>query len=172
MKVSWNSDRLKELFQRYQAVLLVLAVGLALLLWPQGEETVKTAQDQPEASGESVSAGVQLETLEQRLADALSQVQGVGEATVVLTLESGARQVLATDRKGEDAETVVVSAGSGQEQAVTVQQIAPKFQGALVVCTGGGDPKVKLQVLQAVEALTGLNANQISICEGTGGNPR
>ena len=168
MKVSWNSGRLKQLFQRYQAVLLVLAVGLALLLWPQGSDGGAEAQAQPETS----ASEFQVEALEQRLAAALSQIQGVGEATVVLTLESGARQVLATDQKGEDQETVVVSAGSGQQQAVTVQQISPKFQGALVVCEGGGDPKIKLQVLQAVEALTGLNANQISICEGTGGNLR
>ena len=168
MKVSWNSGRLKQLFQRYQAVLLVLAVGLALLLWPQGSDTGEESQAQPETS----ASEFQVEALEQRLAAALSQIQGVGEATVVLTLESGTRQVLATDQKGEDQETVVVSAGSGQQQAVTVQQIGPSFQGALVVCDGGGDPQVKLQVLQAVEALTGLNANQISICEGTGGNLR
>lgn len=168
MKVSWDSGRLKGLFQRYQAVLLVLAVGLALLLWPQGTETGEEPENQPETS----DSAFQVEALEQRLAAALSQIQGVGEATVVLTLESGARQVLATDLKGEDQETVVVSAGSGQQQAVTVQQIGPSFQGALVVCDGGGDPQVKLQVLQAVEALTGLNANQISICEGTGGNLR
>ena len=168
MKVSWDSGRLKGLFQRYQAVLLVLAVGLALLLWPQGTENGAEPETQPETS----DSAFQVEALEQRLAAALSQIQGVGEATVVLTLESGARQVLATDQKGEDQETGVVSAGSGQQQAVTVQQIGPSFQGALVVCDGGGDPQVKLQVLQAVEALTGLNANQISICEGTGGNLR
>ena len=48
MKVSWDSGRLKGLFQRYQAVLLVLAVGLALLLWPQGTENGAEPEAQPE----------------------------------------------------------------------------------------------------------------------------
>lgn len=158
--------KLGELLKRYQAVLLVLAVGLVLLLWPQSEAAdVASVPEQREAT-----IDVSVEALEQRLAAALSDMQGVGECTVVLTLESSARQILATDQKGEDQETVVVSTGSGQQQPVTVQQISPQFQGALVVCAGGGDPQIKLQVLQAVEALTGLNANQISICERTGGS--
>lgn len=168
MKLPWDNKKLGELLKRYQYVLLVLAVGLGLLLWP-GEGGGNTqAEDWDEAQGQTV----QVAELEERLANALSRIEGVGEATVVLTLERGTQQVLATDRKGEEEETVVVSAGSGQQQAVTVQEIYPRFQGALVVCAGGGDPQVKLQVLQAVEALTGLNANQISICEGTGGNLR
>lgn len=171
MKEILSPGKLKELLKRYQAVLLVLAVGLALLLWPQsGSGAAQSETEQTQSSSVSSTTDFSVEALEQRLSAALSQIQGVGECTVVLTLESGAREVLATDQNGEEQETVVISTGSGQQQTVTVQQISPQFQGALVVCAGGGDPKVKLQVLQAVEALTGLNANQISICEGTGGS--
>lgn len=166
MKGSLAPAKWGEWFRRYQAVLLVLAVGLALLLWPQRDEAETAQASETREAGQTV----QVEELEARLADALAQIQGVGDCTVVLTLASGERQVLATDQKGENQETVVVSAGSGQEQPVTVQQIGPEYQGALVVCSGGGNAQVKLQVLQAVEALTGLSANQISICEGTGGS--
>ena len=91
---------------------------------------------------------------------------------MVLTLESGTRRVLAYDQNGEGLETVVISAGTGQQETVTVQELAPRLQGALIICPGGGDPKVRLNILQAVEALTGLRANQISICQGTGGNAK
>ena len=37
---------------------------------------------------------------------------------------------------------------------------------ALVVCPGGNDPAVKLQISEAVAALTGLGADKISICKG------
>lgn len=167
MKLPWDTKKLGECLKRYQYVLLVLAVGLGLLLWPAGGESGQTDPVQAE-TGQSSSGYV--EALEAKVASALSQIEGVGEATVVLTLESGTRQILAADQKGEELETVVVSAGSGQQETVTVQEIAPKFQGALVVCPGGGDANVRLKILQAVEALTGLRANQISICEGTGGN--
>ena len=60
----------------------------------------------------------------------------------------------------------MVSAGSGREEAVALQQVYPQFQGALVVCTGGDDPAVQLKLVEAVSALTGLGSDKISICKG------
>ena len=99
---------------------------------------------------------------------------GAGKVKVVLTLRSGTRQILATDgkttEKGESIDsqvsTVVVSKGSGNEETVALQELAPQYQGALVVCPGGNDPAVKLQISEAVAALTGLGADKISICKG------
>ena len=65
-----------------------------------------------------------------------------------------------------ETQTVVVSAGSGTQETVLVQQVYPRFQGALVVATGGGDPEVRLKLTEAVAALTGLGADKISICKG------
>ena len=61
---------------------------------------------------------------------------------------------------------MVVSRGSGGQEAVAVQEVSPEYQGALLVCPGGGDPTVRLQLTQAVAALTGLGADKISISEG------
>ncbi len=61
---------------------------------------------------------------------------------------------------------VVVAAGSGAQDTVLVQQFYPRFQWALVVATGGGDPAVRLKLTEAVAALTGLGADKISICKG------
>ena len=49
---------------------------------------------------------------------------------------------------------------------VPLYTLTPQFQGALVVCPGGGDPAVQLRLLEAVSALTGLGSDRISICEG------
>ena len=107
--------------------------------------------------------------MERKLEQALSRVDGAGEVTVVLTVKSGARQILAQDssRSGEESSTstVVVSTGSGTEDAVVLQQVYPQYQGALVVCPGGGDPAVCLRLVDAVSALTGLGADKISICK-------
>ncbi|MCD7760682.1 MAG: stage III sporulation protein AG [Clostridiales bacterium] len=170
MKPKWDTEKAKELLKRYQYVLLVLALGVALMLWPSGEDIGDTSETETAVQTADTSLDDTVADLERRMAQALSQMQGVGETTVVLTVKSGTQRVLATDEDGDERETVIVSAGSSQQETVTVQEIAPQLQGALVVCAGGGDPEVKLRVLQAVEALTGLSANQISICEGTGGN--
>lgn len=162
--------RLHTWFDRYKFVLLVILAGAALLLLPSGAEQKKEAS----APEEPQTGRFQVEELERRLEEALSQVDGAGEVKVVLTLKSTARQILAQDGKtaqrGEDLDssltTVVVSQGSGTQGPVTIQQLSPQYQGALVVCSGGDDPSVRLHMVEAVSALTGLGADKISVCKG------
>lgn len=157
-----------ELFQKYKYVLLVIAAGIVLLLLPLGGEGNPTSGG-TESQTESGEETFRVEEMERRLEEALSRVDGAGEVTVVLTVKSGARQILAQDssRSGEESSTstVVVSTGSGTEDAVVLQQVYPQYQGALVVCPGGGDPAVCLKLVDAVSALTGLGADKISICK-------
>ena len=157
-----------ELFQKYKYVLLVIAAGIVLLLLPLGGEE-NPASGGTESQNENGEETFQVEEMERRLEEALSRVDGAGEVTVVLTVKSGARQILAQDssRSGEESSTstVVVSTGSGTEDAVVLQQVYPQYQGALVVCPGGGDPAVCLKLVDAVSALTGLGADKISICK-------
>ncbi len=160
----------RTVFERYKFVLLVIAAGAVLLLLPSFErEEMQTAPLSAPFAGE-----FQVEDLERKLEDALSQVEGAGEVKVILTVQSTARQVLAQDgrstQRGEDLEssltTVVVSKGSGTQEPLAIQQLSPQYQGALVVCSGGGVPTVRLQIVEAVSALTGLGADRISVCKG------
>ena len=166
MKWKWPAGSVgwKELWERYKYVLLVILAGVVLLLLP-GRETQSTDPERPACA----QADFDLEAMEKKLANALAQIQGAGEVTVVLTLKEGTRQVLARDTEisgGEQRSTaVVVSQGSGVQQPVPVQSIYPQYQGALVVCTGAGDARVKLELLEAVKALTGLSGEKISICK-------
>ena len=163
--------RLAGALEKYKFVLLVLLAGILLLVLP-----LPGGGGAEELPGETAAGGGEfgLDALERRMEEALSQIEGAGEVSVVLTLKSGTRQVLAQDvssaRSQEDQEedrtTVVVSAGSGREEAVALQQIYPQFQGALVVCAGGDDPAVQLKLVEAVSALTGLGSDKISICKG------
>lgn len=157
-----------ELFQKYKYVLLVIAAGIVLLLLPLGGEE-NPVSGGTESQNENGEETFQVEEMERKLEEALSRVDGAGEVTVVLTVKSGARQILAQDssRSGEESSTstVVVSTGSGTEDAVVLQQVYPQYQGALVVCPGGGDPAVCLKLVDAVSALTGLGADKISICK-------
>ena len=162
MSVRWNREGIQAVLRRYQGLLLVLAAGLALLLWPVGSTSEDTQSTEPAVWEDEQY----VQALEQRLSDALSRMDGVGQATVVLTLDEGFRRELAGDERGEERETVVISSGTGHQETVEVQRSAPRLQGALVVCPGGGVAEVRLNIMRAVSALTGLSANQISICQG------
>ena len=158
------AQRVKASMGRYRLVWLVILAGLILLLLPTGEK-------EGEAREETQSA-FDLAATEARLSQALSKIHGAGEVTVVLTVANGPRQILAenVDRDGsqgeEKTETVVLSRGSGSQETVTVQEIYPRYQGALLVCAGGDDPTVRLQLTEAMSALTGLGADKISISQG------
>lgn len=172
MKFQWPklAQKWKEGVHRYQYVLLVMAAGLLLLLLPtSGRESRAAARDQ--AQDQSGGELIQLEQLEEKLSDSLSEIRGAGKVRVVLTLNSSSRQVLAqnVERRGEEGSsvsTVTVGRGSGSQEVVALQTLSPQFRGALVVCSGGADPQVRLQITQAVAALTGLGADRISICTG------
>ena len=163
---------LRALWERTKFVLLVIAAGAALLLLPALPAGDGGDRDGASDTGEETDS-FQVEALEKRMEEALSRITGVGEVRVVLTLQSSPRRILAQDTQStveadstDAALTTVVLSGGGTEETVTLQQISPQYQGALVVCSGGGNPSVRLQVVEAVSALTGLGADHISVCEG------
>lgn len=167
---AWNK-RIKDVAQKYKYVLLVALAGVILLLWPTGGGK---GEIPPQAVPESEADLFQLSSLERRMEQALSQVEGVGEVSVVLTLKETPRQVVAQDGSAAEGNgetrreltTVLASGGTGVQQPVVLQQLSPAYQGALVVAQGGGDPQVRLAICQAVSALTGLGADRISVCTG------
>ena len=149
---------------RYKYVLLVVALGALLLLWPAGgggEEEGVSPRDQPQSLRETEAA----------MEEILGRIQGVGRVDVMLTLQSGSELVLAEDASlrysgSTEAPTdyqrtsePVVADGS----VVVRQERYPQYRGALVVCDGGGSDGVRLRVMEAVAALTGLGSDRIAV---------
>lgn len=157
--------RWKGALGKYGYVLLVIVVGAVLLLWPSG------GGEQESVSAEAGGTYFDLEEFEAKLEKALSRIEGAGEVSVVLTLDSDGRQVLAQDRNtdgsgGGSSTTVTVGRGAGTEEVVPLQTFTPDFRGALVICQGGGEAQVRLRLVEAVSAVTGLGSDRISICTG------
>ena len=119
MKGKVDLKQLSVAFKKYKYVALVLCVGVLLMLFPSGgKETLQTSDAN---KNETV---FDLEELESKLANALSQINGVGEATVVLTLRTGGEEILAQDvSKGTSVEmqTVIVSTGGNGEAPVRIK---------------------------------------------------
>lgn len=167
-----KAEKLKTWFEKYKLVLLVLAAGLLLLVWPggAGSGTAETPVVKAEAADASE---FDLEAIERKLERILSRIDGAGQVSVALTVKDGVERVYADDQtysqdggsREQESRTVVISTGSGTEEVVLVQQRYPAFQGAVVVCEGGGDPQLRLLVTQAVSALTGLGADRITVCK-------
>ena len=46
---------------------------------------------------------------------------------------------------------------------VVTKETCPQYRGALVVCDGGNNDRVRLAVIDAVSVLTGLGADRIAV---------
>lgn len=167
-----GGKKLVSLLEKYKFVFLILLAGILLLLMPAFSSDGKA--EQGVTANAPADSPFDLTELERKLTDILSKVEGAGKVSVVLTIKNGTREVLAQDVTTSEKEgaaektttTVVTSKGSAGQEAVRLQQVYPTFQGALVVCAGGDNPTVHLQLVQAISALTGLGADKISICKG------
>jgi len=138
-------------------VLIILALGIILLLLPTEKQspTVSNKTEEPQLNAPVFS----LETEAQRLQKALENISGVGKTRVLLSLKSTATRQLAMS--GEEA--VILSAGSGKQQAVEEGYVYPEYLGAVVVCQGAGSAQVRMDVYDAVSAFTGLSMAEIRV---------
>ncbi len=156
----------KNLFDRYKYILLVCVVGVVLMVWPQESETTV---ERPICDAQGLSQG-----LEGKIQTILEEMDGVGRARVLLTLENGEETQYAYDRTDSENRTETGGSASRQTELVTVTESggqtpvpvrtrAPEYRGAVVVCEGGGSAAVRLAVTQVIQSLTGLSADRIVI---------
>ena len=144
-----DREKLRDIFRKYRAVGLVLLAGLLLLLLPTGKSSGQERQTSDDTQLYS------LEETEQRMAQLLGRMSGVGRVQVMLTLKTGPTLQLAQDMDLEQEEGSLRQ----RSQPVTV------YQGAVVVCQGAGSSAVRLAVTEAVAALTGLSTEKITVVQ-------
>lgn len=171
MKGKWPEQlrQWREVLGTYRYIFVVIVAGILLLLLPGGNGTRETAQSLTEKQEETFD----LEAFEEKLARTLSQIEGAGSVDVMLMLDGSSRKILARDQEqdgkgGISSSAVTVGQGGGTQDVVPLQTMAPRFRGALVVCPGGGEANVRLRLMEAVSAVTGLGSDRISICQGKG----
>ena len=82
--------------------------------------------------------------------------------TLALAEDSSASQGSSGDVR-QERQVLTVNRGSGRQEVVVTRRMYPVYQGAVVVCQGAGDSRVRLTVVDAVSVLTGLSSDKISV---------
>lgn len=134
----------------------MILVGLAILLLPTGKE-----------KAEPVMQTIREATMEERLEVILSGIEGAGTVQVLLTEESGRQTLYQTDIQSDETrrteDTVLVEDAARTETGLVRQTLEPEYRGAVVLCDGAENSAVKLAVVEAVSAVTGLGADRICV---------
>lgn len=157
------SSKCMEYIKKYRYVVLVLLAGLFLMALPEGdEEKTETVQEQTAETEKS---------LQDSLAEILSQIDGAGKVKVLLTEAAGEETLYQTDEditQSENSsdirrETIIIT-NSQRDEAGLVQQVNPPvYQGAIIVCQGAGSASVRLAIVKAVSSVTGLTSDRITV---------
>ena len=151
-------ERIVEMLKRYRYGILILLIGIGLMLLPGSASTEEKA-----IAVHTEETADMSDSLEQ----ILGQIDGVGRVRVMLTQAEGETTFYQkdTDQSGDSLreDTVVITGESREEQGLVRQVIPPRYQGCVIVCQGGDRASVRLAVVEAVSALTGLSSNHITV---------
>lgn len=155
---------------RYKYFLLVILVGVLLLL-TSGMQPASVQEQEAEHSDSEFD----LQAFQQSVADSLSQIDGAGRVTVLLSLETGEESVYAADvskssqttdndsNESYESTMSILSDGSYGEAPILIKSKYPTFRGAVILCEGADNDTVRLQIVHAVSALCGISSDCISV---------
>lgn len=152
-----GASRIRAFITKYIYVFLILIAGIVLMALPASEKKeVSDSETVPTLPSE-------LESLQDQLADILSQVEGAGRVKVLLTEASGKETIYQTDTTSSGEDTVILTDSSRNQLGMVSRIDSPVYLGAVIVCQGADRPAVKLAITQAVANATGLSYDRISI---------
>lgn len=174
-------------------VLALVGVLLLIIAMPVERTSGKNA---PAAGEESQGAGREFsaetgstadsygEYWEKRLETALSQMEGVGKAKVMITLEDSGETIVEKDtplqssnteekdsgggvRKIRDYSstetTVFYTDDNGKQMPYVVREATPRVTGVVVIAQGAGNAKVKEQITRLLQALFDVEAHKVIV---------
>ena len=166
-------------------ILLLTGILLLVIVVPLPEETGEDASAPAAASAEAETDARDYEGyLEDRTAEALRQVEGVGEVEVMITLSSTGQKVVEKDQQNSSQTTEETDSSggtrttedsssdrtSGYEQGsdgtqtpYVTKELSPEVEGVVVIADGGDNAVVAQNITEAVQALFGVEAHKIKI---------
>ncbi len=119
--------------------------------------------------------------LESKLCETLSAIDGAGRVQVMLMLDSTQETVYAVnttqktrtvtdnEKNNSDYDTnvsseyIIIKGDGSTQQGLPVVMIQPRVRGVAVVCDGGNNPQVRLDIIEAVSSVFGLSSAKISV---------
>ena len=148
------------------------------------DKNKKLATEILDAGSEAVATSTNPKSdIEKSLEDILGNINGVGKVKVMITYsktsetvplynedssqkdteesdkQGGTRKVKETDTKKE----IIYKEESGTKVPITQSIISPEVEGAIITAEGAGNPTVKTNIIQAVEAVTGVPTHKVQV---------
>ncbi len=183
-KMTQLVQKITDLKKDQICILLLVGILLMVISIPTqkrkstdigNERTIETTETQNEEK-------VYVKELEQQLEGILSQMEGVGNVSVMITLQSSAEQIVEKDIREERDELEETDSQGGnrdtrnivrEEETIYEEEdsqspyikkaLMPRVEGVLVVADGGSHPVVVKNITEVIQALFGIESHKIKI---------
>ncbi len=145
---------------------IIASVGIILLLFPT--ENQKTDESEIDTS---INISTYTEKLEERIKALCEAVNGVGTATVFITIDSGSEFVYADnvteELRGENessysSDYLIIETKDGTSP-VKIAEIYPKIRGVAVVCSGKSSAVTEAKLTELLSAALGISTSKVKV---------
>ena len=171
-------------------IVLIITIVVINIIWNGNKEANKSESSneskQLAVENRNISETDNIQTtsnLEEKLEGILAKIQGVGEVKVCINYSEssevvamynenskststeetddtgGTRKIEETDSQKE----VIYKEDDGVKTPITAKIIKPKIEGAIITAKGVENAEIKTNIIQAVEAITGLATHKIQV---------
>ncbi|MFA9380841.1 MAG: stage III sporulation protein AG [Acetanaerobacterium sp.] len=168
--------------KKIKIIMAIGVLGIALILL--SELFAPSQKTDVPAQSASTTLSDSDERLEQKVYELVTSIDGVGQAKVMVTLETSVEYIYAKQEKadtditrdisdGESTKTsqkekteetyIFVDGSSGGKQALLTTEKAPRVKGVVVVCEGGDDKLVQSRIIDAVTTAFDIGANRVCV---------
>ncbi len=177
------------------AIILIITIVAINYIWSDDSKKQTITNDSNkklamEESNKSNEINDNNENIEERLENILSNIKGVGKTQVLLTYSQTSQIIPIYDEDSSSSTTEEKDSGGGTRTVnenstkkevkyeenngvktpITQSIVNPKIEGAIITAQGANDATVKTNIIQAVEAVTGLATYKIQVFEMKGDN--
>ncbi len=178
-----NNKKKIENLVFFLIILIVVLVAINLI-WKDKKEDIKSTDSNKRLATQEQNITEQKDdNLSNQLEDILQKINGVGKVKVLITYSQtsqtvplynedssqkdtqeqdktgGTRKVVETDVKRE----VIYQETNGSKTPITQSTVSPKVEVAIVTAQGATNTNIKADIIQAVEAVTGLASHKIQV---------
>lgn len=171
-------------------IILIVTIVIINVIWNGNKTTTKQETNTNSKKLAANTNEVNLDNfekndLEQKLEEILANIQGVGEVRVcinysesseVIAMYNENSKVSNTEendtsggiRKIQETDTqkdIIYKEENGEKIPITQKVVQPKIEGAIITAKGANDAITKANIIQAIEAITGLATHKIQVFE-------
>lgn len=163
-------------------IILVITIVAINFIWKDDKkDDTNTNDNSKKLATTTQEQTYQEDSLETKLENILSNISGVGNVKVLITYNETEELIPVYNESDKKSTTNEVDSEGGtrvieevdsskevvyqNDEIITQKKISPKIEGAIITATGANNATVKTNIIQAVEAATGLATHKIQVFE-------